>query len=73
MFIENCFTKKSNKNGYFSTVKSFNKINAIRFVFEQIIFTKMRVKEKNHSPFREWFAFLLLSRFKANFIKLSLF
>lgn len=42
--------KNQIKTATFSTVKSFNKTNAIRFVFEQIIFTKNASKsKKNHS------------------------
>lgn len=38
--------KNQIKTATFSTVKSINKINAIRFVFEQIIFTKNARKSK---------------------------
>ena len=43
--------KNQIKTATFSTVKSINKINAIPFVFEQIIFTiNARKSKKNHSP-----------------------
>lgn len=38
--------KNQIKTATFSTVKSINKINAIGFVFEQIIFTKNASKSK---------------------------
>jgi len=38
--------KNQIKTPTFSTVKSINKINAIRFVFEQIIFNKNARKSK---------------------------
>ena len=42
--------KNQIKTATFSTVKSFNKTNAIRFVFEQIIFTKNASKRINIHP-----------------------
>ena len=41
--------KNQIKTATFSTVKSINKINGIRFVFEQIIFTKNARKSKKNT------------------------